>query len=91
MLSIRDCLDYCDLTDDEVHLFAENAHIPAEAAAQILCGMVQSREGVLTLTQFIQAVIEQARAEGDQPKTRQAMRVYNRFVTNHPPSSAAFH
>ena len=91
MFSIRDCLDYCDLTDDEVHLFAENAHIPDEAAAQILCGMVQTREGVLLLTEFIQAVIAHARARGDQPGTRQAMQVYNRFVTDHPPSSALFH
>lgn len=91
MLSIRDCLDYCDLSQDEVDLFAENTHIPGDAAAQILCGMVQSREGVLILTQFIQTVIDHARARGDQPEARRAMTVYNRFVTNHPPSSAAFH
>lgn len=91
MLSIRDCLDYCDLTEEEVDLFAENAHLSGEAAAQILCGMVQSREGVLMMMQFLQAVIEHARAVGDQPKTRQAMRVYNRFVTDHPLSSTAFH
>ncbi len=28
MLSIRDCLDYCDLTDDEVSLIAEHEGIP---------------------------------------------------------------
>ena len=34
MLSIRDCLDYCDLTDDEIALFAEHEGIPDAAAAQ---------------------------------------------------------
>ena len=34
MLSIRDCLDYCDLTDDEVALVAEHEGIPDGAAAQ---------------------------------------------------------
>lgn len=42
MLSIRDCLDYCDLTDDEIDLIAEHEDIPDVAAAQLVCGMVQT-------------------------------------------------
>lgn len=40
MLSIRDCLDYCDLTDEEVLLIAEHEDIPDAAAAQLCCGLV---------------------------------------------------
>ena len=35
MLSIRDCLDYCDLTDEDVAIIAEHHDIPDVAAAQI--------------------------------------------------------
>lgn len=45
MLSIRDCLDYCDLTDEEVLLIAEHEDIPDAAAAQLCCGLVQTPEG----------------------------------------------
>ena len=34
MLSIRDCLDYCDLTDEDVAIIAEHHDIPEAAAAQ---------------------------------------------------------
>jgi hypothetical protein len=44
MLSIRDCLDYCDLTDEDVAIIAEHHDIPEAAAAQIACGLVQSRK-----------------------------------------------
>ena len=42
MLSMRDCLDYCNLTDDEVALIAEHEDIPDAAAATIACGLVQT-------------------------------------------------
>ena len=54
MLSIRDCLDYCDVTDDEVALIAEHEDIPDVAAAQVVCGLVQTPEGVMVLTQFME-------------------------------------
>jgi hypothetical protein len=38
MLSIRDCLDYCDLTDEDVAIIAEHHDIPDVAAAQIAAG-----------------------------------------------------
>lgn len=64
MLSLRDCLDYCDLTDDDVALIAHHASIPEVAAAQMLCGMVQTPEGVLVLNRYLEELEAQAAQAG---------------------------
>jgi hypothetical protein len=84
MLSIRDCLDYCDLTDDEVSLIAEHEGIPDVAAAQMACGLVQTREGVLMLTHYMLDLIERASERGDERKAQLARRVCERFMSDHP-------
>jgi hypothetical protein len=84
MLSIRDCLDYCDLTEDEVALIAEHEGIPEVAAAQVVCGMVQTPEGVLVLTQCMQDLIETATRRGEFKKAEIARDVCARFMADHP-------
>lgn len=84
MLSIRDCLDYCDLTEDEVALIAEHEGIPEGAAAQIVCGMVQTAEGVLVLTAFMQDLIDEATRRGEVERARRAQAICNRFIADHP-------
>lgn len=84
MLSIRDCLDYCDLTDDEVSLIAEHEGIPDVAAAQTACGLVQTPEGVLMLTHYMLDLIERASERGDERKAQLARRVCERFMSDHP-------
>ena len=70
MLSIRDCLDYCDLTDEDVAIIAEHHDIPEAAAAQIACGLVQTREGTLMLTQFMLDLVDAAEERGDPTKAK---------------------
>jgi hypothetical protein len=80
MLSLRDCLDYCDLTDDDVALIAEHENIPDITAAQILCGMVQTPEGVLVLTRYLREVEERAHRAGHTAKAAQARQACARFM-----------
>lgn len=84
MLSIRDCLDYCDITDDEVALVAEHEGIPDAAAAQVVCGLVQTPEGVLLLTNFMLELVERASVRGDEDKAAKARSVCARFMADHP-------
>ncbi|MBC9070643.1 hypothetical protein IAI53_01550 [Thauera sp. CAU 1555] len=84
MLSIRDCLDYCDLTEDEVALIAEHEDIPDAAAAQMACGLVQTPEGVLLLTNYMLDLIERATERGDLEKAEQARNLCARFMADHP-------
>ncbi|QDF96579.1 hypothetical protein CJ010_08560 [Azoarcus sp. DD4] len=84
MLSIRDCLDYCDLTEDEVALIAEHEGIPDAAAAQVACGLVQTPEGVLVLTNYMLDLIERATERGDTEKAERAKSLCARFMEDHP-------
>ena len=84
MLSIRDCLDYCDLTEEEVSLIAEHEDIPDAAAAQVWCGLVQTPEGVMVLTNFMLDLIERANACGDTRKAERAASLCARFMKDHP-------
>lgn len=84
MLSIRDCLDYCDLTDDEVELIAEHENIPDVAAAQLVCGLVQTPEGVVMLTRYMEELIDRATERGDLVKAQRARSVCARFMHDHP-------
>lgn len=84
MLSIRDCLDYCDLTDDEVSLIAEHQDITDVAAATMACGLVQTSAGTLLLTQYMEDLLEQAQMEGRADKAAIARDVLARFKTDHP-------
>ncbi|PTD97250.1 hypothetical protein [Pseudothauera lacus] len=84
MLSIRDCLDYCDLTEEEVALIAEHEGIPDAAAAQVACGLVQTPEGVLLLTHYMLDLVERAAERGDAGKAEEARKLCERFVADHP-------
>ncbi|NMG34533.1 hypothetical protein GRF61_08765 [Azoarcus sp. TTM-91] len=84
MLSIRDCLDYCDLTEDEVSLIAEHTGIPDVTAAQMACGLVQTREGVLLLTTYMLDLVEQATERGEFEKAEHAKLLCARFMADHP-------
>lgn len=88
MLSIRDCLDYCDLTDEEIALIAEHEGIPDIAAAQIACGLVQTPEGVRLLTTIMLDLIDRAVERGDADKAERARALCARFMADHPLPSA---
>ncbi len=84
MLSIRDCLDYCDLTEDEISLIAEHEGIPDVAAAQVACGLVQTPEGVLLLTGYMLDLVERAARRGQPEKAERARRLCEQFMADHP-------
>ena len=84
MLSIRDCLAYCDLTDEDVAIIAEHHDIPEAAAAQIACGLVQTREGTLILTQFMLDLVDHAEERGDGIRAKRFRDACARFIASHP-------
>ncbi|MDY0071571.1 MAG: hypothetical protein RBR77_02845 [Thauera sp.] len=86
MLSIRDMLDYCDISDEQVALLAEHEGITDAAAAHMVCGMVQSAAGVLVLTRYMLDLVERAQLRGDPRHAAQAEDVCRRFMAAHPVS-----
>ena len=84
MLSLRDCLDYCDLTDEDVAIFAEQASIPKVTAAQVMCGMAQTVEGILAVTRCLWEAEDRARQAGEAEQAARAAAARKRFTASHP-------
>lgn len=84
MLTLRDCLDYCDLTDDDVEMVAEHEHMPPTVAAHFACAMVQTSEGVLEIAHFMEEIVEDAEVHGELNKAEHVRHVCARFQAAHP-------
>ena len=55
-----------------------------DLAAQVCCGLVQTPEGVMVLTNFMLDLIERAHACGDTGKAERAASLCARFMKDHP-------
>lgn len=85
MLSLKDCLDYCDLSEDEVALIAHHEHLDFPEAAQLACCLVQSDEGTQVLRCLLEEEISDAATCGAQEYFAAAERAFVHFNTWHPP------
>jgi hypothetical protein len=84
MLTMQDCLDYCDLTDEDVELFAQHEHIPCEVATAIVCSLCQSDEGIELICSSLSSMIQEAVSNGRLDKAEHVLHVYTQFRSAHP-------
>lgn len=85
MLSMKECLDYCDLNDDEVCLVAHHEHLSYEMAAQLACCMVQNEAGACALRSMLREEIEAAAMTGRNEALQKAELALRHFNSAHPP------
>ncbi|MEW6164153.1 MAG: hypothetical protein AB1642_03735 [Pseudomonadota bacterium] len=86
MISIKDCIDYSDLTEDEVAVIAEHEHLPFAAAAQLACCLAQSQDGTEVLRCLLKNALCDAASCGHADALRTAERACTQFAANHPES-----
>ncbi|HEY6898820.1 MAG TPA: hypothetical protein VI279_16295 [Rhodocyclaceae bacterium] len=84
MLSMRDCLDYCDLNEDEVKLIAHHEHLSFACAAQLACCLVQSDEGEAVVRCMLEDVINEAASSGEEDERQVAEQAFTHFNRYHP-------
>jgi hypothetical protein len=84
MISIKDCLDYSDVTEDEVAVIAEHEQIPYVSAAQLVCCLAQSEEGTEVLRCLLKNAVCDAKNCGHAKSLLEAQVAYEQFVANHP-------
>lgn len=84
MISIQECLDYSDLTEDEVTAIAEHEHLPYGMAAQMACCLAQSKDGTEELRCLLKNAMCDAASCGHVGTLGISLRAYNQFVANHP-------
>ena len=64
MLTIQDCIELSELTEEEILAIAEHEHIPEMAALELGNYLVRTPEGEQRIRAMIVDDIEQARREG---------------------------
>jgi hypothetical protein len=84
MISIKDCLDYSDLTEDEVDVIAEHEHLPYPCAVELACGLAQSEEGTEILRCLLKNALGDAKVQADATALKAAKRAYAQFAADHP-------
>ena len=62
MLSLQECIDFSDLSKDEIEAIAEHEHVPEIVAAEIGATLLQTTSGVCLIKLYLLENIEQARS-----------------------------
>jgi hypothetical protein len=83
MLSIQECLDYCDLSDDEVAMVAHHEHLPFPSAVQLACCLVQTDEGTQTMRCILKDCVCEAETCGAGQASEAARRALKHFTATH--------
>ncbi|MBL8471245.1 MAG: hypothetical protein KF778_17900 [Rhodocyclaceae bacterium] len=85
MLTLQDCLDYANLSSDEVSAIAEHEHVPEVVAAELAAQWVQSDSGCYRIVSCMIDNIEHAQAQGDRRKALDQEQSLHHFVQTHVP------
>ena len=85
MLTYEDCVELCDLTEEEIAAIAEHEHVPEIVAAEIGNYLVRTEDGVPTIRRFILDDIAEARARGNKTRVETLELVLKHFIATHHP------
>lgn len=83
MLSLQDCLDLSDLTEEEIGAIADHEHVPPVVAAELGNTLLKTTAGRCLLKLYLLDNIEQAREAGQFDKARRLDALYRRFEDEH--------
>jgi len=83
MLTFEDCLDYCELTLDEIDAVAAHEHSCRLQALALAGSLVQNERGRRQLLRILGETLLQARVEGDRQREKQLEAVVAGFSDRH--------
>jgi len=89
MLTLKDCIALCDLTEEEVEAIAEHEHIPTIVAAEMANYLCHSREGIPMIRHFIADDIRNAENRGNTKHAQLLKLVLWHFIQTHPDNPSA--
>lgn len=89
MLTLKDCLDYSNLTEDEIAVIAAHEHLPYPLVVELACSLAQTAEGEALLRSLLKAAVRDARSAHDQTALEAARLALEQFSRDHPTRGAA--
>ena len=84
MLTLEECVEFCDLTQEEVHEIAEHEHVPEIVAAELGHTLLKTPRGVYIIRNYLLENLQRAAAHGNYGKARYLDEVITRFNAAHP-------
>lgn len=84
MLTLQDCLDMCDLSEDMVETVAEHQHLPPIVAAELAACLASAPGGLEVLRSFLVEGIERSRRCGDAVRAERLRQCLCEFERSHP-------
>lgn len=87
MLTLQECLDFCELTEDEIHTIAEHERLPEIVAAERGSCLLETREGVCLIKRYLVEDIVNAELHHQLGKATRLHQAFDHFNVTHPTSS----
>jgi hypothetical protein len=84
MISLADCIAFCDLDEAEVLAIAEHEHVPEIVACALAEKLLQSDRGPEHIREMIRDDIRAAIARGDKQHARELIAAMHHFLSQHP-------
>jgi hypothetical protein len=84
MLTLQECVDFCELTKEEVQEIAEHEHLPEIVAAELGHSLLKSPRGIYIIRKYLLENLERAASNGNSKKARHLDEVITRFNAAHP-------
>ncbi len=88
MLTLRDCLDMCDLTPEVVEAIADRERLPAILAAQLGCCLSCTPDGCRHIDHLLSASIADAARQRNFRRCVRLRRARDQFRAAHLPRQA---
>lgn len=84
MLTFKECLQFCELTEDEVEAISEHERVPEIVALELGQTLLKSQSGIAEIKRFIREDIARAKVHGQEAKAAHFEDVYRHFEATHP-------
>ena len=84
MITTKDCIAMCGLTEDEVMAIAEHEHVPEIAAAAIGRYLLKKPDGAERIRDMIRDDIHDALSRGDKDHASELLMVLRHFLETYP-------
>ena len=88
MLTLKDVLALCELTEEEVRAIAEHEHLPEVVAAEMGNYLIHCADGIPHIRRMIVDDIAAAEAREDRARVLELKAVLRHFAENHPHAKA---
>lgn len=83
MLTLQDCIEMSDLSEEEILAIAEHEHLPEMVALELGNYLVHTASGEKRIRRMICDDLEEARAKGDQQRIGLLRMVLKHYVEHH--------